>query len=378
MPMLYGEGSKAFIRLQEEILKESDDQSLFAWTASPESTMAAPYRGIFAESPKEFADSNIIIPFGRLHAGGEIPPTPTSRGVRFTSTLHPNPSAVVGERVTRLLGLNCRWGNNQPGLVCIEITSEGGDLHMRSRPSQLFISASFGEKETVFVRKSAKAAETELPPPLSQQYGIYISHLDKSFRVERTYPASLHYDPGTRVLEAGEMSGKKRVLLRCANRRGFLELRLWPTPAEADRPAKCSFRARWTVHLNVPLLYTSRESSRESQIVTPALGLWSLFWWRGPYVEVTVKPTRVQEFDMFCVEVRKASLKLDKHFPYTHISSMRLSEWFLIAVQVSFLCALPAGGRFDIFIILIIILGISLMIPLLPYAQAILKKGQIE
>jgi hypothetical protein len=31
MPLLYGEGSRAFIRLQEEIMKHSDDQSLFAW-----------------------------------------------------------------------------------------------------------------------------------------------------------------------------------------------------------------------------------------------------------------------------------------------------------------------------------------------------------
>ncbi|KIN08755.1 hypothetical protein OIDMADRAFT_69002, partial [Oidiodendron maius Zn] len=31
MPLLYGEGAKAFIRLQEEILKISNDQSLFAW-----------------------------------------------------------------------------------------------------------------------------------------------------------------------------------------------------------------------------------------------------------------------------------------------------------------------------------------------------------
>ena len=32
MPLLYGEGGeKAFIRLQEEIMKDSDDQSLFAW-----------------------------------------------------------------------------------------------------------------------------------------------------------------------------------------------------------------------------------------------------------------------------------------------------------------------------------------------------------
>lgn len=31
MPMLYGEGEKAFVRLQEEIIKYSGDQSIFAW-----------------------------------------------------------------------------------------------------------------------------------------------------------------------------------------------------------------------------------------------------------------------------------------------------------------------------------------------------------
>ncbi|PMD35041.1 hypothetical protein L207DRAFT_467965, partial [Hyaloscypha variabilis F] len=31
MPLLYGEGSKAFKRLQEEIIKQSTDHSLFAW-----------------------------------------------------------------------------------------------------------------------------------------------------------------------------------------------------------------------------------------------------------------------------------------------------------------------------------------------------------
>ena len=31
MPLLYGEGDKAFIRLQEEIIKKSADDSIFAW-----------------------------------------------------------------------------------------------------------------------------------------------------------------------------------------------------------------------------------------------------------------------------------------------------------------------------------------------------------
>lgn len=34
MPMLYGEGEKAFLRLQGEIMKISDDQSLFSWGVS--------------------------------------------------------------------------------------------------------------------------------------------------------------------------------------------------------------------------------------------------------------------------------------------------------------------------------------------------------
>lgn len=32
MPLLYGEGAMAFVRLQEEIMKVSDDHSIFAWT----------------------------------------------------------------------------------------------------------------------------------------------------------------------------------------------------------------------------------------------------------------------------------------------------------------------------------------------------------
>ncbi|KAK2468543.1 hypothetical protein H9L39_20189 [Fusarium oxysporum f. sp. albedinis] len=57
MPMIYGEGSKAFIRLEEEIAKQSCDLSLFAWTAQPSNpTSCQMYRGIFARSPEEFAN----------------------------------------------------------------------------------------------------------------------------------------------------------------------------------------------------------------------------------------------------------------------------------------------------------------------------------
>lgn len=31
MPLLYGEGKKAYVRLQQEIMRATDDHSLFAW-----------------------------------------------------------------------------------------------------------------------------------------------------------------------------------------------------------------------------------------------------------------------------------------------------------------------------------------------------------
>ncbi|KAL6248536.1 hypothetical protein RBB50_004791 [Rhinocladiella similis] len=54
MPMIYGEGQKAFRRLQEEIIKRSDDQSIFAWT------MVEDTPGLLANSPTNFKDCNDV------------------------------------------------------------------------------------------------------------------------------------------------------------------------------------------------------------------------------------------------------------------------------------------------------------------------------
>ncbi|OLN87989.1 Vegetative incompatibility protein HET-E-1-like protein 1 [Colletotrichum chlorophyti] len=51
MPLLYGEGPKAFFRLQEEILKSYDDQTLFAWGYNQQIKVQG---GLFAKSPADF------------------------------------------------------------------------------------------------------------------------------------------------------------------------------------------------------------------------------------------------------------------------------------------------------------------------------------
>src|SRR3569833_2354037 len=60
MPLLYGEGDKAFARLQEEIIKESNDMSLFAWRMTSEQSARQTHWGVFAPSPREFAECDGI------------------------------------------------------------------------------------------------------------------------------------------------------------------------------------------------------------------------------------------------------------------------------------------------------------------------------
>lgn len=55
MPLIYGEGENAFIRLQEEIMKISDDHSLFAWQSTDDRG------GCLATSPASFLNSSDIV-----------------------------------------------------------------------------------------------------------------------------------------------------------------------------------------------------------------------------------------------------------------------------------------------------------------------------
>lgn len=56
MPTIYGEGENAFIRLQIEIMKSSNDQSIFAWKSHHGDTC-----GLLASSPDDFAEFGDVV-----------------------------------------------------------------------------------------------------------------------------------------------------------------------------------------------------------------------------------------------------------------------------------------------------------------------------
>jgi len=84
MPLIYGEGENAFIRLQEEIMKLYDDQSIFAWEFVEG---AIESRGLLARSPRQFLRTGCIVPIPtKLDT---IPFSMTNRGLRIQLSILP-------------------------------------------------------------------------------------------------------------------------------------------------------------------------------------------------------------------------------------------------------------------------------------------------
>lgn len=68
MPMLYGEGPKAFIRLQKEIIKTSNDLSIFAFLhgSTSHGSSSQPYCDLFATSPRDFMSCGNLVNIGTV------------------------------------------------------------------------------------------------------------------------------------------------------------------------------------------------------------------------------------------------------------------------------------------------------------------------
>ena len=85
MPLLYGEGENAFRRLQLEILKTSDDESLFAWWSPPDEFKLQ--TGLLATSPRDFRDSANISPYPFY--ADRAPYDMTNKGLQIEAFLIP-------------------------------------------------------------------------------------------------------------------------------------------------------------------------------------------------------------------------------------------------------------------------------------------------
>lgn len=120
MPLLYGEGAKAFVRLQEEIMRSTDDQSLFVWREDDSTDYyredygdAWERAGLLAQSPAFFKSSSKISRFHRPRP--ERPQSAvTSQGLTVNFLMCLDTSYQSGE--VYLAVLDCQIGRI-PGVM---------------------------------------------------------------------------------------------------------------------------------------------------------------------------------------------------------------------------------------------------------------------
>lgn len=114
MPLLYGEGGKAFRRLQEHILQRSDDHSLFAWTTQSR-LRNLEWRSLFAASPDEFSGAGSIVEYKDFRTE---PYSITNQGLRISLPFVDYSDSVV------IVLLNCHDQNTLPVGIFLESLSK--------------------------------------------------------------------------------------------------------------------------------------------------------------------------------------------------------------------------------------------------------------
>ena len=153
MPLLYGEGSlKVFQRLQHEIIKVSEDESLFAWHDST----TAYQTGIFAPHPWAFCGCGDIEPVEDPRIR-RMSYSITSRGLSISATYQTVP-------FEQLQGLSHSWLGVDPGISeCLllplkcarKVWSTGVFTDSRHNPERLItiiLAPVSGHHDNVFFR----------------------------------------------------------------------------------------------------------------------------------------------------------------------------------------------------------------------------------
>ncbi|KFY15483.1 hypothetical protein V492_01959 [Pseudogymnoascus sp. VKM F-4246] len=155
MPMLYGEGEKSFIRLQEEIVKDTNDLTLFAWQAMGANqegiipSVPLKYRGILAKSTAEFANSGNIVPRSDHRFNDEF--VLTNKGLRINAGL------ATGNSGDYILSLKCSRSGYSKQDIGIYLRHHGANLFARDKPQELAArgaSNSLPYPKTIYITKN--------------------------------------------------------------------------------------------------------------------------------------------------------------------------------------------------------------------------------
>jgi hypothetical protein len=169
MPLLYGEEGKAFTRLQQEILRTTDDLTIFAWASiSPSGDSrvqdTSVYRGVLAESPAEFYRCRGI---EKYEIPVETDISITNKGIRTESIVHYireyNPREESQSQGTYILPLWCHYSWEEDIQHAIYLRKIGGDTYARARPTEICRRPFKGNDPTYLLETTAMNMLTKMP-----------------------------------------------------------------------------------------------------------------------------------------------------------------------------------------------------------------------
>ncbi|KPM43891.1 hypothetical protein AK830_g2661 [Neonectria ditissima] len=151
MPLLYGEGQKnAFKRLQEEIIKSTDDESIYAWCLPRHLVEDQDFWGLLADSPAAFEinhgldDLNDLVPkrskYISLRSG--VSTAMTNRGLHLELPLTPLPTDKSGTIFLAFLNCELRRGQASinPAILLQRASWDNEAYFVRIRPDVLVLS----------------------------------------------------------------------------------------------------------------------------------------------------------------------------------------------------------------------------------------------
>ncbi|EGX87908.1 ankyrin repeat-containing protein, putative [Cordyceps militaris CM01] len=113
MPLLYGEGrAKAFRRLQEEIIRSTDDESIFVWRLDEAPPASDPFCGLLADGPERFGLFTDFVPrrsrYLATRASRSSTRSASRLGVQVDLPLAPFPCDESGTLFLALLACDMR------------------------------------------------------------------------------------------------------------------------------------------------------------------------------------------------------------------------------------------------------------------------------
>lgn len=164
MPLLYGEGgTKAFYRLQEEIMKNSADQSIFAW--SPRWVRREQYddkMGVLAMHPMEYSGCSGVMMISRLSRAYVM----TNKGLQIDLPLddRSNTDPLDGGDGAYWAQLACHFEGNFSGCLSVPVVSGRSKCARTKRTPRTLSTPRFLSGRTHYLRfKGSRRGNERLP-----------------------------------------------------------------------------------------------------------------------------------------------------------------------------------------------------------------------